>query len=318
MSAIRLAVIVPTYGNWADCLDSLRLLAAQDATAFTVILADDGAVASPPPAILDLPFVNYLRLPHSGFATTCNAAARTAISSGATHLLFLNDDTAFGIRFISAWLEKIREIPSAIMGPMIYYYDRPEEVWFSGGRRSVVVPFIRCRTKAVAQKPVDILTACALVVPCEAWNHLGGFDESFITYYEDFDLLLRARQSGIPVLLVTEKDLEVLHKVSRTTGRNGPWSREYRMIASRLLFIRRRYVGCEKALCMVLAVPHLLATCIRYLPALPHARHLWNAISQGFEMGSRGSACKPPMADGFTPEAAASLNRLHHSSSWDR
>jgi GT2 family glycosyltransferase len=284
-TALHIAVIVPTYGNWDDCQECLGLLAAQESRDFTVILADDGSLAPPPGAIRDLPFVTYLRLPHAGYAKTCNAAARTAIDQGASHLLLLNDDTAFGPRFIGAWLANVRENPSAIMSPVIYYFDRPEKVWFSGGRRSVAVPFFSCRRRPSEQTPVDVLTGCALLVPSEAWDRLGGFDESFVTYYEDFDLLLRARRANIAAYLLTDRDLEVLHKVARTAGRDGPWPREYRLLASRILFIRRNFSGVELGLCLSLACLHLLATCVVNLPALPNMGRLRQAISTGLGAG---------------------------------
>lgn len=282
---VRLAVIVPTYGNWADCLECMSLLARQACRDFTVVLADDGSHARPPEAILALPFVTYLRLPHRGYAQTCNAAARKAIDLGASHLLLLNDDTAFGPRFIGGWIEKIREKPSAIMAPMIYYFDRPDSVWFSGGRFSAAVPFFSCRRRPSQTTPVDVLTGCALVVPCEAWQRLGGFDESFVTYYEDFDLLLRARRKRIAAYLVTDNELDVRHKVSRTTGRDGPWPREYHLIASRLRFIRRHFTGFERAFCLSLAGLHLLVTCVLNLPALPDVGRLRRAITTGMGDG---------------------------------
>ncbi len=289
-SDVRIAVIVPTYGNWEDCLACMRLLDRQASREFDVVLADDGSLAPPPDAIHDLPFVTYQRLPHSGYAKTCNTAARTAIARGASHLLLLNDDTAFGPRFISGWIEQVLANPSAIMAPMIYHFDRPDEVWFSGGRRSLAVPFVAYRKKPTRRTAVDVLTGCALLVPSEAWERLGGFHESFVTYYEDFDLLLRARREGIPAYLVPETDLEVRHKVARTAGRDGPWPREYRLLTSRLLFIRRNFSGFEQAFCLPLACLHLLVTCVLNLPALPNLGRLGRAIAAG--LGTDGPVAR--------------------------
>jgi GT2 family glycosyltransferase len=283
---VRIAVIVPTYGNWEDCQECMRLLDRQACGGFAVVLADDGSPAPPPDSIRALPFVTYLRLPHAGYARACNVAAREAIGQGASHLLLLNDDTAFGASFVCGWIEQVRANPSAIMAPMIYYFDRPDKVWFSGGRRSLAVPFVAFRRKPARRMAVDVLTGCALLVPVEAWQRLGGFDESFVTYYEDFDLMLRARREGIAAYLLTETNLEVRHKVARTAGRNGPWPREYRLLTSRLLFIRRHFSGFELALCLSLAALHLLATCVLNLPALPDLGRLRQAIATGLGAGA--------------------------------
>ena len=167
------------------------------------------------------------------------------------------------------------------MGPLICYFDRPEVIWYSGGPRSIAVPFVRFRRNFTAQTAVDILTGCVLLVPVQVWTRLNGFDERYVTYYEDFDFMLRARHAGIPAYLVVEPELRVLHKVSRTALHRGRWNRDYRMIASRLLFIRRRYSGVERVVCLCVSIPHLAMIALTNIPELPNPRLLWNAIRKG-------------------------------------
>lgn len=282
-TGMRLAVIVPCYGNWDDTLDCLQLLGEQSSTEFRVILADDGSPQPPPREVTSFPFVTYVRYPHAGFAAVCNAAASAADAAGFTHLLLLNNDTAFGRDFILGWQRKVRELPQSILGPVIHAYDHPATVWYSGGRRSIAVPFMRLRSRFIRQSPVDVLTACALVIPMEVWRRLNGFESRFVTYYEDFDFVLRAREDGVAAYVVVEPELRVLHKGSRSTLQNGAWHREYRMLASRLLFIRRRYGGVRRVLCLLLVIPHLAMMTARNLPKLPSPRLLWKAIREGME-----------------------------------
>ena len=281
LPAIRLAVIIPVYGNWEDTLDCLRMLAGQSSGEFRVFLSDDGSPQSPPDEVSSFRFVTYLRNPHAGFAAACNAGARAACDSGYTHLLLLNNDTAFEAGFIEAWLSKVCAFPRAIMGPIIYFYDQPGVVWYSGGPDSIAVPFFRFTRRFASQTAVDVLTACVLLVPTDIWRKCDGFDERFVTYYEDFDFMLRAREMGVAAYVVVEPSLKVLHKASRTTLSRGQWHRDYRMIASRLLFIRRRYAGIERMMCLCLAIPHLAMIMLANLPSLPNPRLLWNAVREG-------------------------------------
>jgi GT2 family glycosyltransferase len=108
-----------------------------------------------------------------------------------------------------------------------------------------------------------------------------GGRSGFVTYYEDFDFTLRAKRDGIPAYVVVDRDLSVLHKVSRTTRRRGVWSKEYRMITSRLLFIRRQYRGVARYACLVLCGAHLATTLMTALPAVPDPRLLWEAVQAG-------------------------------------
>jgi GT2 family glycosyltransferase len=285
---VRLAVVMPVYGNWGDTLDCLGMLAGQTSSDFRLFLADDGSPESPPDAIHDYAFVTYLRKPHGGFASACNAAIEVAANAGYTHVLLLNNDTSFSPGFIEAWLAKAAACPQAIMGPLIFYFDKPEAIWYSGGPRSVAVPFVRFRRQFTEQTAVDILTGCVLLVPVQAWTRINGFDERYVTYFEDFDFMLKARDAGIPAYLVVEPELRVLHKVSRTTLHRGRWNREYRMITSRLLFIRRRYAGMERVVCLCASIPHLTMVALTNIPELPNPRLLWNAIRKGLTDDASG------------------------------
>ena len=292
---VRLAVVMPVFGNWGDTVDCLRMLAGQTSQEFHLFLADDGSPQPPPDAIHAFEFVTYLRKPHGGFASACNAAADAAAVAGYTHILLLNNDTSFGPGFIEAWLAKAAAFPQAIMGPLICYFDRPEVVWYSGGPRSIAVPFVRFRRTFKAQTAVDILTGCVLLVPVQVWTRLNGFDERYVTYYEDFDFLLRARHAGVPAYVVVEPELRVLHKVSRTTLHRGRWNRDYRMIASRLLFIRRRYAGMERVVCLCASIPHLAMVALTNIPELPNPRLLWKAIRKGLTDDACRSAIGRPI-----------------------
>jgi GT2 family glycosyltransferase len=280
-TGVRLHVIVPVFGNWADTIDCVRMLAEQENKDFSVILADDGSPELPPPEVHSFPLVQYIRGPHVGFAANCNAAARLAYARGATHLLFLNNDTAFNPRFIGAWLQTVSELPKALLGPLIYWHHDPTSLWFTGGPQSIWLVFFRPRRGFRVRAPVDVLSGCVLLVPMRAWLRLDGFHEGFVTYFEDLDFSLRAKRVGIPAYVVVDRDLSVRHKVSRTTSSRGAWSKEYRMITSRLLFIRRNYHGVARYTCFVLCVAHLAVTLLTLLPALPDPGRLWEAIRAG-------------------------------------
>jgi GT2 family glycosyltransferase len=286
--SVRLALVMPVYGNWADTLECLGALAVQTSKNFCLYLVDDGSPEPSPDAVHNFGFVTYLRRSHAGFAASCNAAVNLATEAGHTHVLLLNNDTSFGPNFVATWLSKIVSMPGAILGPLIFYYDRPDVLWYSGGKQSMAVPFFRLRRRFRRQTAVDILTGCVLLVPVEAWTRLGGFDESYVTYYEDFDFMLRAREDGVPAYIVVEPELEVLHKVSRTALQRGKWHRNYRMITSRLLFIVRWYNGIERIVCLAVMIPHILLEVLSSLPDLPHPRLLSNAIRNGLFVNSTG------------------------------
>lgn len=288
---IRLCVIVPVYGNWCDTLKCLDLLSRQDTRDFHVIVSDDGSPEPAPPGLAAFAFVQYLRNPHGGFAANCNAAARQARARGATHFFFLNNDTAFGNSFIAGWLRQIAERPDAIFSPNVYWLDKPNSVWFSGGKNSIWVPFFRLTREYRELTPVDIVCGCALLVPVPCWLEAEGFDETYVTYYEDFDFVLRAKAGGTQAYIAAQPELRVLHKVSRSFHGTGVWKKQYRLLASRLLFIRRQYAGMQRYTCFTLLAAQIAATLLLHPWELPRLRLLRAAIAEG--LAGRGERRMP-------------------------
>jgi GT2 family glycosyltransferase len=278
---IRLYVVLPAYGNWGDTLNCVRNLSGQSDMDFGILLADDGSPEPPPVELLENPFVRYMRFPHRGFAGNCNAGAAEAIRLGATHLLFLNSDTSFSCEYIRGWFQAILDRPASILSAMIYFYDAPQKVWYSGGKKTVLTPFFRITKQYNKPTLVDVASGCAMTVPTEAWHKLNGFDEQYVTYFEDLDLSLRARSQEIPVCVVADARLTTLHKVSQSFVGTGTWRKEYRMLSSSLRFIRIHYRGPARFFCLCMRALQLAATLLRQLPDVPSIKQLKNCLTEG-------------------------------------
>ncbi len=280
-SDIRLFVIVPVYGNWGDTLDCLRALDAQDCRSFKVLVFDDGSPQPAPPEVQQFAIAECHRGPNLGFAGNCNRAARIALEQGATHLLFLNNDTTFSSDFTGVWLKAIAARPEAIISPIIYWSDKPSKVWISGGNATIFRPYFRPAIEYANATEVELVCGCALMVPSAAWRCLEGFDESFVTYYEDYDFTLRARKIGFGAFVLPDAGLRVWHKVSGSFRGKNVWEQQYRLLTSRLLFIRMHYRGIRKRMCLALAGAHLLAQLVLNLPELPDSSLLRRSIAEG-------------------------------------
>lgn len=290
-SSIRLFVIVPVYNNWTDTLECYQQLQNQTTTNFYLIVADDGSPDPPPAAIRDTPIAHYLHGPNLGFGGNCNRAANYAISAGATHLLLLNNDTEVPNGFIAAWLEAIQTLNPAIASPNIYWYDNPKQIWYSGGRVSLLTPFFRLRASYRGPTEVDIVCGCCMLVSAKAWRALHGFDTRYRMYYEDFDFSLRARQLGVTIHVLPAPSLSIRHKVSRSFPRKDIWRMHYALINGRLIFIRRHYRGIRLPLAMGLMVCHTIAIFLLNVPSYPSLSRLYQSI--------RG-ALQTPVSDTLT------------------
>ncbi len=90
------------------------------------------------------------------------------------------------------------------------------------------------------------LYGCCLLVRKEAFDALGGFDERFFMYYEEFDLCGRAVDAGFDVLL--EPAARVVHRASSSSApslrtrflKDLHWSRSKRRYMEKIGLVSRR------------------------------------------------------------------------------
>jgi len=172
--------------------------------------------------------------------------------------------------------------PDSILSPLIFWHNDPSRIWFSGGHLSIWTPFFRTTGGCAEATPTDFVAGCALLVPASCWSRLGSFDERYVTYFEDLDYTLRATHRGIPVFLVPDPALRVLHKVGGSFGGRRSWPREYRLLTSSLVFIRAHFRGARRFAGFFLSGARLAAVLVLSLPRLPRPRLLWDAIMRGF------------------------------------
>ena len=92
------------------------------------------------------------------------------------------------------------------------------------------------------------LYGCCLLVRRKAFDALGGFDERFFMYYEEYDLCGRAVDAGFDVLL--EPAARVVHRASSSSApslrtrflKDLHWSRSKRRYMEKLGLVSRRPV----------------------------------------------------------------------------
>jgi GT2 family glycosyltransferase len=219
----KLAVVVVNWeqaGRSLACLRSVLSAAGPDTFA---VLVDNGSTESLAELKVQLPSVRVVRLEENrGYAAACNAGASYAIAAGATHLLFLNNDTTLAPGAVYALMAAAAQHPGAILAPQIVYAADPHRVWSAGG--AVRWPWME--NSHLGQdgdagahstpRRVDWATGCALFCSAGTFRRVGQFDEGLFLYMEDLDWCLRAARLGVEVWY--EPAAVVLHEVSASTG----------------------------------------------------------------------------------------------------
>jgi N-acetylglucosaminyl-diphospho-decaprenol L-rhamnosyltransferase len=89
-----------------------------------------------------------------------------------------------------------------------------------------------------SEREVDWVSGACMLMPREAYDAVGGFDEGFPLYAEELDIATRLRDAGRAVLFTPE--VEVLHAIGVSTGR----SRRMALMHSRSIY---RYYAKHRA-----------------------------------------------------------------------
>jgi len=216
-----------------DCLASLKKISYPNAN---VIVIDNGSTDDSVISIREnYADVEIIELPENiGFAGGNNAGFRKAREKS-DYTIFLNNDTCVDPHFIEPLINEF-EVNSDVMqsAPKIYYADKPEYIWFAGGKINLWIGLIwhigirkKDSTEYSTKWEIDYATGCCVCMRTEDFESTGMFDESFPMYAEDVDLSLRLRNLGGKIVFVPES--KIWHKVSASLGGQysfGKWKRK--------------------------------------------------------------------------------------------
>jgi N-acetylglucosaminyl-diphospho-decaprenol L-rhamnosyltransferase len=232
----ELAVVIVNYnaGPYLErCLSSLQTHRGDVAIDVLVIdnASRDGsntaaAAAHPSVRLIDNPTNVFL-------SPAWNQGAR---ETSAPYLLFLNPDAEMFDGTLADYVQAARSHPRAgIVGPMI---RNPDGTVYASGRRfpsvvdatfhAMLSPFTRRNPftrryemdgwdRSTARE-VDWVSGACMLMPREAYDSVGGFDESFPLYAEELDMATRLREIGRTVLFTPS--VEILHQIGVSTGRS--------------------------------------------------------------------------------------------------
>jgi GT2 family glycosyltransferase len=189
--------------------------------------------------------VTTIDLPKNvGYARANNHGIQQAISTGADRLLLMNDDTSVSPDFLHILVEFSEKFPDiGMLGPAIYYFDEPSNIWFAGARFDTQTCSVASRefNKNHRQKdygPIesDYITGCALMVKKEVVEKIGHLNESFFLYWEDVDWGLRATKAGFKNVVVPTA--QIWHKISVSTGGPNSPLKTYHKTRSHLIMAK--------------------------------------------------------------------------------
>lgn len=235
-SAAELAVVIVNYntaGYLERCLASLGRCRG-DLPIDVLVIDNASHDDSHHRAVKAHPWARLIENPTNVFLSPAwNQGAR---ETEAPWLLFLNPDTEWFHGTLTDYVDAARTHTRAgIVGPMI---RNPNGSIYPSGRtfpsvldavgHAFVSPFTRRNPftrryemdgwDRSTERAVDWVSGACMLMPREAFDDVGGFDERFPLYAEELDIATRLRARGWTVVFTPR--VEVLHEIGVSTGRS--------------------------------------------------------------------------------------------------
>ncbi len=195
----------------------------------------------------DLPEVHFFQSNiNLGFCGGMNHLARMVAEHNPDikYLLLLNDDAYLDKHTIEKLLTPISSGNGSISSPRILSHEQPDIIIDDGAR---CIPYLfqhranNYKHNVYDRPPTQsrVVQFCAgtcMMIHFELFQELGGFDEKFFAYFEDWDFCLRARAKGHNVIHVP--NASAWHVGSASSGKNSPLY-QFLMTRNRFLIARK-------------------------------------------------------------------------------
>ena len=263
-----LAAVVINYDSGehlGNCLAELSAAAGDAPGDFIVV--DNASTDDSLSAAKDHSAVQVIQNPKNvGYGTACNEGFRT---TAAPFVCFLNPDVVPAAGSLSALAAAMAERPEVgVLGPRL---NNPDGSRYPSCR---VVPSLSVavghavlglltpnnrftRTYQLldgnhaVEQEVDWVSGAAMMVRREAFEQVGGFDESYFMYVEDVDLCSRLRHAGWKAVYFPEA--QMMHHVAGSSRRT-PYKMIFHHHLSLLRYVLSRTRGIKR-----LALPLIVA-----------------------------------------------------------
>jgi len=181
-----------------------------------------------------------------GFCVGNNLGIAQGFQAGSGYALVLNNDTVADPLMITALVAAAEETEAGLVGGLICYESNRETIWWAGGLFDKNLESRRVLdgepiTALRATKPyrTQWISGCMTLIPRRTYETVGGFDEDFFIWSEEWDLSLRVARQGLP--LVVAPTAKLFHKVGQSLGVMYPLA--YYYATRNRLMLKRKHLS---------------------------------------------------------------------------
>jgi GT2 family glycosyltransferase len=243
-------VVVLNWNRWEATLACLRAIARLEYSRHFVVVVDNASDDDSAVRIRDSrPDVELLESDRNrGYAGGNNIGIRHALGRGADIVWILNNDTEPDSRALTE-LVATTSVPKWGIFSSCSIDPATGEVLTTarlsrdneGGKEERTLVPIECSgcDRTPAHHAADALTGASLFIRREVFEGIGSFDERYFHYFEERDLVERARRAGWGLGLACRS--VVFHEAGHTLAIRSPQATYY-FVRNQLLY-EHRFLG---------------------------------------------------------------------------
>ena len=204
---MTVTAIILNYKNYHDacaCIISLEKQTLPENCQLQILIIDNNSGDGCTQLLQrDFPTHQYIfNNENFGFAKGVNQGIGLSIKQS-DYFLLVNNDAELESKCLNSMLEASDE--EALVGPAIFYKNKPNTIWQGGGffsklKMNIAVPDKNKHNISHQLQEVDFLSGCILLIPKKIIELVGKFDENFFFYGEDLDFCLRTKRMGLKIL----------------------------------------------------------------------------------------------------------------------
>lgn len=222
----KIFIIILTWNGKEDTVECIKSVQGMDYSNFEILIVDNGSTDDSVKILREaFPDIAVIRTGRNiGYTGGNNAGIKHAMEQGMDYAIILNNDTIVEKDFVSEWVAVAeRDKTIGMSSPKIYYYDRPDVIWYAGATFYPLIGYGRHRGadrkdngRYDRVEDTKRPCGCALMVSRKLCEDVGLLNEDYFCYYEEVDWSYRAREKGFRVVYIPSA--RVWHKVSASTG----------------------------------------------------------------------------------------------------
>ena len=250
IQTVKVGVVTVTYNSGEVIDEFMTSMLGQDHQNYILYIIDN---ASSDDSLLKLSKYQDERIvvisnkDNVGVAAGNNQGIKESLTSNCSHVLLINNDTAFGSDLIIELISGLRIYQCDMVSPKIMYYDQPNVIWSAGGYlnkyRANAGQEIGANQIDKGQYDfsiqIDYSSTCCLLICSHVFETVGLMDEKYFCYYDDTDFCLRAKQQNKAIYYMHTTKL--FHNASTLTGgRDSPFTIR-QSAKNKVFFIRKHY-----------------------------------------------------------------------------